>query len=108
MPLSKETIGRRILNARKRAHLTQAELSEKTGISEKYLSRIERGKQLPNIVIIARICEALCISADNMLLLNQGEVSNNSLHNEISDFSIGEQKQIVEIIKIIKKIKDQP
>lgn len=108
MPLSKETIGKRISNERKSIGLTQAELSEKIGISEKYLSRIECGKQLPSIVIIAKICEGLCISTDKLLSLNQIAISNNSLHNEISKFSIEEQKQILEIIKIIKKIKDQP
>ena len=108
MPLSKETIGKRISNERKSIGLTQAELSEKIGISEKYLSRIECGKQLPSVVIIAKICAVLCISTDKLLSLDQSTISNNSLHNEISEFSIEEQKQILEIIKIIKKIKDQP
>ena len=91
----------------KTAGLTQAELSEKIGISEKYLSRIECGKQVPSIVIIARICEALCVSADNLLSLNQIIVPNN-IHNEIIDFSVYEQERIIEIIKIIKEIKNQP
>lgn len=55
--ISKEIIGRRIANARKASQMTQAELSEKIDISEKYLSRIERGKKLPNIMIVAQICE---------------------------------------------------
>ena len=40
MSLSKGTIGEKIANARKATGLTQAELSEKIGIAEKYLSRI--------------------------------------------------------------------
>ena len=43
MTLLKEVIGKRIASARKGARLTQAELSEKINISEKYLSRIECG-----------------------------------------------------------------
>ena len=105
MSLSKETIGKRISNARKAIRLTQTELSEKVGISEKYLSRIEGGKQVPSIVIIARICEIIGVSADKLLSLNQNTISNSSIHNEIADFSIDEQKQIIEIIKIIKAIK---
>ena len=105
MPLSKETIGKRISNARKAKGITQAVLSEKVGISEKYLSRIECGKQLPSIVIVARICEVLCISANKLLSLDQITISNNSIHNESADFSLYEQKQIVEIIKIIKEMK---
>ena len=106
MSISKASLGKRIANIRKIEGLTQAELSEKIGISEKYLSRIEGGKQAPSIVIIAQICEALCVSADNLLSLNQTIVSNNLMYNEIYDFSINEQKQIIEIIRIIKKIKN--
>ena len=108
MILSKETIGKRISNARKALGFTQAELSEMIGISKKYLSRIECGKQLPSVVIVARMCEALCVSADALLSLDRSIKFNNSIHKEIDDFSIYEQKQITEIIKIIKEIKKQP
>ena len=61
-------IGKRIANARKAAHMTQAELSEK------YLNRIECGKQVPSIAIVAKICEMLCVSADKLLSLNHSTV----------------------------------
>ena len=108
MSTSNGFIGKRIANARKAADLTQAELSEKIGISEKYLSRIEGGKQVPSVAIVARICEALCVSADKLLSLNQITALENSIHNEIADFSIYEQERIIEIIKIIKEFKNQP
>ena len=106
--ISKEIIGRRIANLRKTSQMTQAELSEKIDISEKYLSRIECGKQLPSIVIIARICETLQISADEILLLSQAKshINSKDIHNEIASFSKYEQYQIIEIIKIIKEIKN--
>ena len=108
MSITNGFIGKRIAKARKVAGLTQAELSEKIGISEKYLSRIECGKQVPSIVIITRICEELCVSADKLLSLNQSIVSKNIIKNELDDLSSYEQEQIVEIIKIIKEIKNQP
>ena len=107
MSISNGSIGKRISKARKVAGLTQAELSEKIGISEKYLSRIEGGKQMPSVAIVARICEVLCVSADNLLSLDQITGSNNSIHSEIADFTIYEQARIIEIIKIIKEIKNQ-
>ena len=107
MSASNKLIGKRIANARKAANLTQAKLSEKVGISEKYLSRIECGKQLPNISTVIRICDALCISADKLLSINNVDASGNIIQNEIEDFSPNERKQIVEIIKIIKDIKKQ-
>ena len=108
MSISNISIGKRISNLRKAAGLTQAELSEKIGISEKYLSRIECGIQVPSVVIIADICETLCISADKLLSLNQTTASNNRIQNEISDFSAYEQNRVIEIIQIIKDIKNQP
>ena len=108
MSITNRSIGKRISNARKVAGLTQAELSEKIGISEKYLSRIECGKQVPSIAIIAGICETLCVSADKLLSLDQTTASNNKIQNEISDFSAYEQNRVIEIIKIIKDIKNQP
>ena len=102
--ISKETIGRRIANARKTSQMTQAELSEKIDISEKYLSRIECGKQLPNIVIVAQICEVLNISADE--LLAQSNVYSKGVQNEVGNLSKYDQDQIIEIIKIIINIKN--
>jgi len=103
--ISKEIIGRRIANARKASQMTQAELSEKIDISEKYLSRIECGKQLPSIVIVSKICEVLHISADH--LLAQSNVYNNKgVQNEVCNLSKYDQDQIIEIIKIIINIKN--
>ena len=85
--------------------MTQAELSEKIEISEKYLSRIECGKQLPSIVIVVKICNILCVSMDE--LLGQTNIYNNkSIQDEISALSAYEQKRIAEIIKIIREIKN--
>ena len=108
MSITNKFIGKRIASARKAAGLTQAELSEKIEISEKYLSRIECGKQLPSIAIVSKMCEVLCVSADKLLSLNHSKAPNNIIQNEIDDFSSYEQEQIVEIIKIIKGIKNQP
>ena len=104
--ISKEIIGRRIANLRKTSQMTQAELSEKIDISEKYMSRIERGKQLPSIVIVAKICEVLHVSADE--LLSQSNVYNNNkgVQDDIYNLSKYEQDQIIEIIKIIINIKN--
>ena len=104
--ISKEIIGRRIANARKASQMTQAELSEKIGISEKYLSRIERGKQLPSIVIVAKICEVLHISTDELLAQSNVYNKNKGVQNEVGNLSKYDQDQIIEIIKIIINIKN--
>ena len=104
--ISKEIIGRRIANARKVYQMTQAELSEKIDISEKYLSRIECGKQLPSIEIVAKICEVLHISVDELLAHSNIYNKNKCVQNEVGNLSKYDQDQIIEIIKIIINIKN--
>ena len=59
-------IGKRLQAQRKRAGLTQAELSEKIGISEHYLSAVERGvNQLKYETLIAAM-NILGCSADDI------------------------------------------
>jgi len=45
----KEMIGPRIQEIRNKKGVTQDQLSEKVGISSKYLSSIERGKENPTV-----------------------------------------------------------
>lgn len=104
--ISKEIIGRRIANARKASQMTQAEFSEKIDISEKYLSRIECGTQLPSIVIVAKMCEVLNISVDELLALSNVYNNNKGVQNEVGNLSKYNQDQIIEIIKIIIDIKN--
>ena len=48
-----------LVRARKEAGLTQAELSEKTGISQADISRLENGTRNPSLALLNRIAEAV-------------------------------------------------
>ena len=48
-----------LICARKEAGLTQAELSEKTGISQADISRLENGTRNPSLALLNRIAEAV-------------------------------------------------
>lgn len=48
-----------LIQARHEAGLTQAELSEKTGISQADISRLENGSRNPSIALLNRIAAAL-------------------------------------------------
>jgi DNA-binding XRE family transcriptional regulator len=52
-------IARQIIELREKHHLTQVELSEKTGIPQAQISRIERGAISPTSATLAKIAEAL-------------------------------------------------
>lgn len=48
-----------LVQARKKAGLTQSELSQKTGISQADISRLENGSRNPSISLLQRIATAL-------------------------------------------------
>ena len=52
-------ITRAIMNARLSAGLTQAQLSEKSGISQADISRLERGTRNPSVSLLKRLAEAM-------------------------------------------------
>ena len=60
----KEMIGSRIQEIRNKKGLTQDQLSEKVGISSKYLSSIERGKENPTLNTILKLARSLDVKPD--------------------------------------------
>lgn len=72
-------IGSNIRTARKRADLTQEELSESIGVTPQYLSDLERGLVGTSVSTLIKICSRLNVSADFILFGNGwGEDSANS------------------------------
>lgn len=60
-------IGKFIATKRKEQNLTQAELSEKLGITDRAVSKWETGKSLPDSSIMIELCEVLNISVNELL-----------------------------------------
>ena len=58
----KEFIGKKIKQLRTNAKMSQSELSEKIGMSEKNLSNIERGLQIPALNNFLRLLDILNVS----------------------------------------------
>ena len=48
-----------LLDARKNAHLTQAELAKRIGADKGYISRIERGLTVPTVATLYKIAAAM-------------------------------------------------
>ena len=61
------TIGNKLLLIRKRMGLTQAEVAEAAGLSDRTYADIERGTVNMRIETILRICSALHITPDEIL-----------------------------------------
>lgn len=60
-------IGNKLLTIRKRSGLTQAEVAEAAGLSDRTYADIERGTVNMRIETILRICNALHITPDEIL-----------------------------------------
>ena len=59
--------GIRIKEIREQVGMTQLELSEKSGISQEHISRIENGKFTPNVKTADRIAGALGVTLMDIL-----------------------------------------
>ena len=91
-------IGNRILNRRKQLRLTQEELAEKAGITPQTVSSAELGKKALRPENIIRVCSALDISTDYLLL---GEVNASdrwTLISRISNLHLAQYRHLEDII----------
>ena len=79
-------IGKYIAEKRKGLVLTQAELAEKLGMSNKSVSKWERGVCLPDVSVYLDLCEALGISLNEFIAgedISEGEIISKSEENII-------------------------
>ena len=69
------SIGNKLLNIRKKKGFTQAEVAEKSGLSDRTYADIERGSVNMRTETILRICKALQITPDEILTEDNISVS---------------------------------
>ncbi|MCQ2527240.1 MAG: helix-turn-helix domain-containing protein [Lachnospiraceae bacterium] len=60
-------IGRFIQSSRKQINMTQKELADKLGVSDKLISKWETGNGMPDISILNELCSTLNISVNELL-----------------------------------------
>ena len=75
-------IGRFIAERRKKAGLTQLQLAEKLGITDKAISKWERGLAMPDTSIMLELCDIISISVNELLCGEKLDMENNDQKNE--------------------------
>ena len=75
-------IGKFIAECRKEKNLTQMQLSEKLGITDKAISKWERGIAMPDTSIMLELCGILGISVNELLSGEKISMENNNEKNE--------------------------
>ena len=76
-------IGRFIAECRKKQNLTQMQLAEKLGITDKAISKWERGIAMPDTSIMLELCDILLISVNELLSGEKIDMDNNQKNEEL-------------------------
>lgn len=82
MELDYINLGKRIAKRRKETNMKQNCLAEEIGISNNYLSSIERGREKPSLEILVKICNVLNVTPDYLLM---GNMHSNNVPQNITD-----------------------
>lgn len=65
--MNQKKIGEFIANCRKEKKLTQSELAEKLGVTEKSVSNWENGRNMPDISLFKELCKILGITINELM-----------------------------------------
>ena len=65
--MDQEKIGKFISKCRKERNITQSELAEKLGVTDRSISNWENGKNMPDLSLFRPLCELLNISINELL-----------------------------------------
>ena len=91
-------MGSRLIARRKQCRLTQEELAEKTGLTTQTISTAETGKKALRPENIIKLCAALEISADYLLMGRVTGEDTAVLHEKMSQLSPLQYRHLEEII----------
>lgn len=75
--------GRMVREARRRANMTQRQLSAKAGIPQETIARIERGRADPRVATLDRLLEACGCGLESMPRLGIG-IDRTQIHERLS------------------------
>lgn len=90
--------GKFIAQKRKEKNLTQAQLAEKLGVSNKTISKWETGKCMPDYSIVQTLCQELDITVSELM---DGEVKADS------SIRVFDEEQIVDMLRRIQQLEKQ-
>ena len=94
--MEQRQIGKFIAGLRHEKGLTQTELGEKIGVTNKTISRWENGNYMPDISVITTLCLELGISANELLCAQR---------LKDSEFKVKADDNLMETLSYIKNIK---
>ena len=77
--MNQDKIGKFIAENRKKKKLTQSELAEKLGVTDRSISNWENGKNMPDLSLFKPLCDILGITINELM---SGENINEQEYNQ--------------------------
>jgi transcriptional regulator with XRE-family HTH domain len=108
--MNQDKIGKFIAEKRKEKNLTQQQLAEKLGVSDRSISNWENGKNMPDLSLFKPLCDELCISINDLMSGEQIDEKNyiNTLEenivNMVSDLKNKKKQKKTKLIIILSII----
>lgn len=93
-----------IADCRKQKGLTQAQLAEIIGVSDKSISRWENGKTMPDFSLYEPLCEALDIQVSELLYAKKMTEQEKTIQGEKSALNIFKTKSQLQTFGILTEI----
>ncbi len=90
-------LGKRIAKRRRELGLKQSQVNEMAGLSDKYLSNIERAVSIPSIDVLMKLCAVLKTTPDSLLLGTEkiGNIGNVGRIAAMKTESMPREKQLL-------------
>jgi transcriptional regulator with XRE-family HTH domain len=104
-------LGQRISQIRKSRGMTQDNLAEKSDISNNFISHIENSHSIPSLETLLKICAALEVTPNDVLIgasTETKEYLNNEIVSKIENCNPKEKRLINGFINLLIKERQQP
>lgn len=102
--MNQQKIGEFIFTCRKEKGLTQSQLAEILGVSDKSISRWENGKTMPDLSLYEPLCKALDIQISELLYAKKMKDYEKTIKGEKSALNILKTKSQLETFGILTEI----
>lgn len=106
MDYNSKIVGKRIRKLRNDKKISLKDLADRTGYESHSLGNIERGSKNPSIKTLVKICNALEVSSDDILIdylfVHYDDKNLHKISQELSLLSKEQQDKVMAIIQEIK------
>jgi len=104
---TREQLGRRIRDLRKKRGLTQERLAEAASVDVKYLGNIERGRENPTIGTLEKLATTLSVKMQQMFDFEHEVKGKKILQRGITHLlNQCDEKELQIILRLVRSIKD--